>query len=430
VDGDRVNEQFVEKMRCWGAELEIRAQELRMSNELDEEDWARCPRNPSEQDYRALLSCRVYEIAVDQVADMQQQLRESNAWIAMIQAMDGVVATNSATVWAAGYPAANDNFMGVWVNDVMEDKVAWLMSVGIPVFIAHRYGPQELCRSARRENPALRDFLDGTETEKRTSWELNSCGFVARREGQEVSWSESDDGRDSDLEDVAHHQEWSSSLLLEARSRARVSGTELPTSPPERPEDPKLALRPLVARELYPGRVAWIVPPAIPSVRPGAKWEKWELCEEVDVAEGEECVFKRAKKWEQEEEEGRVWYDRELLREIYVYADYQEPAGVRDSYLYGHPAPRVKYIDGTSEKHPRRKPSYWMYRTRIPHQEDVGRRAVTPAVEDLPFAADSSKAPLSALPEAAPHLREVKKEAEEMGWDSQAGALEDLHPSL
>jgi hypothetical protein len=134
----------------------------------------------------------------------------------MIQAMDGVVTTNSATVWTAGYPAANDDFMGVWVNDTMEDKAAWLMSVGVPVFIVHRYGPNELHRSAGGENRVLRDFLDGTETEKRTLWELNSCGFVARREGQEVSWSESEDGRDSDLEDAAHRQEWSSSLLLEA----------------------------------------------------------------------------------------------------------------------------------------------------------------------------------------------------------------------
>jgi hypothetical protein len=144
TDGDRMNEQFVERMRRWGAELEIRAQSLHLSNEIDEEDWAHYPCNPCEQDYRALLACRIYEVAVDLTADMQRQLQECDAWIAMICAMGGVSITNSASVWVARYPPANDDLMGMWINDAMEDKVAWLLSVGIPVFIVHRYGPGEL----------------------------------------------------------------------------------------------------------------------------------------------------------------------------------------------------------------------------------------------------------------------------------------------
>jgi hypothetical protein len=74
-------------------------------------------------------------------------------------------------------------------------------------------------------------------------------------------------------------------------------------------------------------------------VKQGSKWEKWELCKEVDILEGEECVFRRAKKWEHEDEDGHVWYDRDLLREIRVYGDYQEPLGVLDSFTFGRPSP-------------------------------------------------------------------------------------------
>lgn len=183
-------------------------------------------------------------------------------------------------------------------------------------------------------------------------------------------------------------------------------------------------------RELYPGRVAWIVPPAIAVVKPGSKWEKWELCAEVDVEEGEECVFRRAKKWEQEEEEGRVWYDRELFREIYLYADYQEPAGVLDSFSFGQPAPRVKYVDGTMEKYPRRRPSYWMYRSRLPDRRRIGEMAPNPAVEDLPFAEDSSRAPLYVLPKAPLIPPEIKEEVSEGWMVPETGALEGEEPSL
>ncbi|KAJ7069061.1 hypothetical protein B0H15DRAFT_957883 [Mycena belliarum] len=134
---------------AWYGELGAQSEEALIEHQIEDEDWKRCPELPTQNDFEELRDCRVYEDAVDLLARMQRQMRERAAWIAMIRAMS-TSAFDASDVWTKGYPVADEQYVGLFVNDAMSNKVAWLLSVGIPVFIAHRYARHEQPRSAER----------------------------------------------------------------------------------------------------------------------------------------------------------------------------------------------------------------------------------------------------------------------------------------
>ncbi|KAJ7684643.1 hypothetical protein DFH06DRAFT_1313045 [Mycena polygramma] len=422
-DGNRVNVSFLNDLQAWHNELCDQSEGLR--DLMQKTEWENRTPMPSQQDFDYLADCRKFENAVDACARIQWLLRERQAWVAMCCAFLNIAEVTD--MWVKPYGAADDNLVGVWVNGASERVVAWYLQAKVPVFLLHRYGATEMRRSEREELPILSDFAEGTEAFDRKSATKNGCAYLARKGEFAYTWVEDDDGRDVDLPAIdEHHSYLSSSLFLEARQRARADEVELPTSPSKKPEDPRYAAPPLFRYILHQGRVAWIEPPSIEPVTEG-QWEKWELSSEVDVNDGEEVVFKRAKKWRQTEDEGSVWYDRQLRREIYVYADYQPPLGVVHSWTFGIPAPRVPYFEGKRQK----AASHWMYRSREPLPRDIGRSCEFPVEEDLPFTQDSSLAPLSKLDGLPAALPQVKLELPPLTLapSPPSRAAEDFAPS-
>ncbi|KAJ7081643.1 hypothetical protein B0H15DRAFT_952996 [Mycena belliarum] len=109
---------------CFG-ELGTQSEELRIQQRINNEDCARVPPLPTQGDFEALRDCRVYEDTVNLLAQIQRQMRERAAWISMIRAM-AISSFDSSDVWVKGYPMADKRYIGLFVNDAMKNKVAWL----------------------------------------------------------------------------------------------------------------------------------------------------------------------------------------------------------------------------------------------------------------------------------------------------------------
>ncbi|KAJ7222301.1 hypothetical protein GGX14DRAFT_558388 [Mycena pura] len=400
----QLNDNFVTLLHAWSERLEMQA--LRALQKVDVKLCARRPPLPTHLQFQD-LRCRSYKQAVDAATVIQRQLREHDAWITMVCALTEKQDSSPPTIWTNGYPKADEKYIGVFINDVSEDRATWLLSRRIPVFVVHVYGDNEIHRS------------DGTETQLyrgETAWEARS------------------------LRDAARMPYFSSSLFLERRCEARVSWTELPTEPPmkrrtpapparvswtELPTEPPIKQRTPVppraaehalkteTRSLYPGHVDWLVPPLVMEATPGTRWEKWELMSREDAEDDEEIFLQHGKGWRPEAEDILIWYDRQNHRELCVYESYAIPAGCCQVDVFGCPAPDVKYCDATGRH---RHPSRWMYRSRAPCQQDKDRRASTPTRDDLPLLIAPPSfvpfAPLSPAPSSAmPNMKQTADQA-------------------
>ncbi|KAJ7079053.1 hypothetical protein B0H15DRAFT_954159 [Mycena belliarum] len=219
-----IKRSFFDSLSAWYGELGAQSEEALIEHQIQDEDWKRCPELPTQSNFEELRDCRVYEDAVDLLARMQRQMRERAAWIAMIRAMSTSV-FDASDVVDQGLPVADEQYVGLFVNDAMSDKVAWLLSVGIPVFIAHRYARHEQPRSVER----------GTEVGARKSPLTNGFAYIAKREKFAVTEWEEDPGRMPDVLDGTHDRAFSSSLYLEARAKARADKPSCLRSPRENP---------------------------------------------------------------------------------------------------------------------------------------------------------------------------------------------------
>ncbi|KAJ7061915.1 hypothetical protein B0H15DRAFT_981029 [Mycena belliarum] len=385
-----ISGRFLDSLGSWFGELGAQSEELRVQQQIADEDWARCPSLPSQEDFTTLRDCRVYEDAVDLLARMQRQMRERAAWIAMIRAM--------------GYPTADERYVGVFVNDAMKNKVAWLLSVRVPVFIAHRYASHEQPRSVANGTPRLTSFTEGTEVGLRKSRQANSYAFIAAREGFAVTGYEEDQGRAPDSSAAHRDPHFSSSLYLEARAKARAGQAELPREPPRRPltgDDLRFEAPPPSSLLVHPHRVEWILPPPVPPNPVGKRWEKWEMTQ--DEKTSDYVFLKHGHKW-RAEGEVEIWYDRHLVRELYLDDSWEMDVGVVGSAVFGAPAPRIRYYDASDQDRPRRtKPSLWMYRSRTGDPTHVGTLPQQPSAEQLPRRIGASPSPITS---ASPQLEE------------------------
>ncbi|KAJ7079777.1 hypothetical protein B0H15DRAFT_787634, partial [Mycena belliarum] len=379
-----ISGRFLDSLGSWFGELGAQSEELRVQQQIADEDWARCPSLPSQEDFTTLRDCRVYEDAVDLLARMQRQMRERAAWIAMIRAMVDS-SFDSSEVWVKGYPTADERYVGVFVNDAMKNKVAWLLSVRVPVFIAHRYASHEQPRSVANGTPRLTSFTEGTEVGLRKSRQANSYAFIAAREGFAVTEYEEDQGRAPDSSAAHRDPHFSSSLYLEARAKARAGQAELPREPPRRPltgDDLRFEAPPPSSLLVHPHRVEWILPPPVPPNPVGKRWEKWEMTQ--DEKTSDYVFLKHGHKW-RAEGEVEIWYDRHLVRELYLDDSWEMDVGVVGSAVFGAPAPRIRYYDASDQDRPRRtKPSLWMYRSRTGDPAHVGTLPQQPSAEQLP----------------------------------------------
>ncbi|KAJ7860576.1 hypothetical protein B0H14DRAFT_3445981 [Mycena olivaceomarginata] len=126
-----LNDAFIQQLRACSSTLEEQSTVLVVDEKLGP-----CPALPTENQFKDLKSCRVFEDTIDAVAMIQRQLRQCNAWISMMRAKPSV--ESAPNVWEARYRPANDTFVGVWINDATEEQAAWLLLAAVPAFIVHR----------------------------------------------------------------------------------------------------------------------------------------------------------------------------------------------------------------------------------------------------------------------------------------------------
>lgn len=80
-----------------------------------------------------------WEECVSQVAAVQRQLREKQAWLQMLRALQSTNWSIDISPVADGIGATHESYMGCWVNGTSEKLIRWLLYLGIPCFIVHEY---------------------------------------------------------------------------------------------------------------------------------------------------------------------------------------------------------------------------------------------------------------------------------------------------
>jgi hypothetical protein len=91
------------------------------------------PKYPDAGCVRSLLAITTFERAVDEVIDVQQGMREKWVWIEM---MGHLKRTRTSPVAELLIPAADNRYLGVWLNGTLNRDCAWLIhEATLPGFI-------------------------------------------------------------------------------------------------------------------------------------------------------------------------------------------------------------------------------------------------------------------------------------------------------
>ncbi|KAJ7707985.1 hypothetical protein B0H16DRAFT_1746352 [Mycena metata] len=386
--GNRIEPRYLSALREWNDELDKEMSELRLQHQLDDSDWESRPPDQVVSFLDGLADCRKYEIAVDNVAVVQRQLRSKEAWIAMVKAMVGAQ-YELESLRTSDYPLAQGKYLGAFINSATEIFGRWLLAVGVPVFYAHAYHPREIRRRSFTHSPALTNCLEGTELIELLGASSNGFEHLAGRLSLPLTAKALNLGIGVDYTIEDNDPRFSSSLFLDAYSKARVSGTELPT---ELCWDPRYMPRPLDLVTVAAGRHPWVRPPRIEELKGKGKWEKWEECSDSEGEDVELRVVKRAHTWKTDRSV-TVRYDREKRRELYLRPNRVEQRGVVRADTFGWPAPRIGYWEKTSDGRKPRGTSYWVYASRDPPRSMIGMMPATPLADELPLLDVSSTPP-------------------------------------
>ncbi|KAJ7709088.1 hypothetical protein B0H16DRAFT_1746108 [Mycena metata] len=294
-----------------------------------------------------------------------------------------------AEMRSSEYPAATDKYMGAFVNYATESFGLWLLAVGIPVFFAHAYHPHELRRRTSTHSSAFSNFVDGTELVDLLGASSNGFEHLESRLSLPITNKVTNLGLGVDHTVQDNDARFSSSLFLEIYSKARVSGTELPT---ELCWDPRYMPRPLELVDVAAGRHQWVRPPRVEELKGKGKWEKWEECSDSEGEDVELRIVKRALSW-RTDKPLMVRYDREKRRELYLRPNRVEQRGVVRADQFGWPAPRIGYWERTNDGVKPRGPSYWVYAARDPPRSLIGMVPATPPPDELPLLHSSPTPP-------------------------------------
>ncbi|KAJ7454120.1 hypothetical protein FB451DRAFT_1408463 [Mycena latifolia] len=376
---------FVENLRRADERLERRMVKIRSEMDLAESDWITRPKIPANRPMmEELESLTAYEDAVDHAAIVQRILRGKDAWISMALALKRVPMDLDA-LRGQPYPLADERYLGLWANDAHEEYVLWLLAVGVPIFIHHRYEKGEILRSDHSPSNRAHGFLDMTSAALLLTASGNGFQFIAEREQFPVT---TEGLEERGLGKVCvHANKFSSSQLLEARRKARIQGIELPTTPPRhRSPEEKFTSKALDLVVLVSWRMPWIQPPIVLSGAGAGKWEKWVQYESATTPPFR-YLRRRAHNW-QPTSSHVVRYDRENRRELYLRTDHVGPLGLVNQEVFGAPAPHERYFlmvqKGGESEYVQTHPSHWVYETRTSGPGDAGRKPPTPEARLLP----------------------------------------------
>ena len=155
---------------------------------LEVEWWLPRP-TVSSEDIQELRSISSFERALDEVTQLQRNLKMKAAWI------DWMDCLQTTPYWSRMSnetpPMADDSYMGIWINSKYQEDIDWLLAHRIPCFVVHCLMEGELERLLEagfvRIEPT---FVQGTPIENRISLSNRMDEFLGK---QHTTIAHSDD---------------------------------------------------------------------------------------------------------------------------------------------------------------------------------------------------------------------------------------------
>ncbi|KAJ7229925.1 hypothetical protein GGX14DRAFT_581633 [Mycena pura] len=265
--------------------------------------------------------------------------------------------------------AAEEKYMGFWLNGGDERMSLLLMRLGIPGFVLHEYMPGETDVPVS----SLRDFLEDSTTVTSTNPYdvIEGSTLEPVRQPTDVHGSAPLLSRD---------ELWMSSSWFAQGPHER--GAPAPAVIPPTPPAPSAPPSTFTARREPPPSKApeeddmsdyrspvappareetdWIQPPAIQALTPSSKaWERWNYDED------EEFFGLLGKK--NKDVRGKVFFDRTLRRKIYIIG-HDIPDNVWDPRNFGLPVPNRDFVSRSGNKSSKHRRSQWMYMQESPSE--------------------------------------------------------------
>ncbi|KAK6988365.1 hypothetical protein R3P38DRAFT_2660707, partial [Favolaschia claudopus] len=413
----RFRPEYLEAVSALGRDLDAYMNAAQSRFRRDSLTWALRPQYADAAKIAELARVEYWWEAVDKGMGVQRGLREKEGWLTMIDTREALNPLSLEQLRGLEFPRADERYIGVWVNRLHEGTVLRFLYAGIPCFIAHSYASEDRTRAdARPQVHFHSDFVIGTDLVP--SLREGPYQQLARQDAERLDALErSVEGVGRPAAAIPEDEQRSSSLYLEQlglciasrpsapfkldgwrskREKAPSAGSSGPSegsfsfSAPlltfpsedragaERAKEDRYAHQEPEKRSVHASRVEWIVPPRV-APRRDRSWTRYEL----DYTDsGREAFIYRGRKYKILKEE--EWFDREKGRRIY-FDDFQVPPGVVNSDVWGAPVPHFPFITVDGNKEVMALPSYWMYPSRHPRPLDVGRPAIPPEPEELPY---------------------------------------------
>ncbi|KAJ7302832.1 hypothetical protein DFH08DRAFT_826296 [Mycena albidolilacea] len=324
----------------------------------------------------------VWSDVVDYGVAFQQRLREKEAWIALAKERKskrhwGLAVLRDSIRNAA---AADDQYIGLWINRASEDIYLSYLPVRVPCFMVHEFPMANYTPTA--VNPCLptfSNFVDGTDIGDlihRNTYDVAPVP-LPRITPDRPSPQLADSAETSASPRPPMSQPGPSQHSV---ARSVAPGTATPTEArPERmhvaqPSN-SLATR-YMASEIQwkcvdEARAEWVVPPLVARASKKSNGH-FEVAEYNDKLA---WIFHGAK----------AKYDQELGWCLH-FGRYMAEEGVLDDDVFGTPVPRLPFFTMDRQIARPQQASSWMYRTRSPTRGNEGRRVQTPPPTRLPWA--------------------------------------------
>ncbi|KAJ7647220.1 hypothetical protein FB45DRAFT_1019487 [Roridomyces roridus] len=345
--------------------LETQMMEYRSSFRPDSTTWASRPQVTAAQIFD-LAQVQRWERAVDYGVAVQRVLKEMEAWVTWRRAVKEQEAMTSEEL-SRSISAANDSWLGCWINGISEGYGLNFLAAGVPCFVVHEYEFDEEVLPGHE----LSNLLQGTNVERSLS-DSNPYQAIARRQGlldtlvmndpSGVAPSvSSEDRQRSSLE----YQRRRVKEKESARNRQRENPVE---------EGSIAAEGSTVHSVVQP--IVWVEPPPVQSASRKGKWDKFEL---DDVGGRLGWIF-RGKNYDVES--SNEWFDCVRKRRLFM-GPIVHPKGVFDVEVFGAPVPDFPFwFPGDGRGFLPAPKSLWMYQRAEPRAGDVGRRAEPPPARD------------------------------------------------
>jgi hypothetical protein len=107
-----------------------------------EDEWRLYRPIVAPEDIREIGSLRTFDRALDEVTQLQRNLKMKAAWI------DWMSCLQTTPLWSRAsnqpLPLADDSYLGIWINNMDQETIDWFLAHRIPCFVVHRLREGEL----------------------------------------------------------------------------------------------------------------------------------------------------------------------------------------------------------------------------------------------------------------------------------------------